>query len=140
MTEANLIRCYYRSVGPQLSIDAFCVDFEVGEETYTHTLPNDGWSYQTPALAFLGYVEKKPTDVEGTSMDLSGKTAPVAKTPGGVYSLQQKDLVRGSQKLKEADWFDPNGQVWDSQGVHSNGMTINHDGGSQASVSIEDKE
>lgn len=141
MIQANLKRCYYRSVGPQLSIDALVVDFEVDGEIYSHTLQNTGWSYQTQALSFMAYVGVKPTDFDRGEIDLSGKQVPVASAGEEEgYGIQNKALMAGSQMLQEADWFNPNGQVWNSSGAQNPGMIINPDGGNKAGVPADGEE
>lgn len=115
--KADLNRAYYRSVGQNLMIDALCVEFEVDGEIYTHQLPNVGWGYETPSLAFLGFTERQPTDAEDGVFHFDGETVPVAKNEqSGSYNLQQKVLIAGAKKLEEADWFDPDGEVWNSGG------------------------
>lgn len=120
MTEADLERCYYRSTGQNLTIDALVVEFEVEGETYTHYLPNAGWNCQTPALAFFGYVGLKPTDFDGDHFQFSDSTVPVTwNSNEGSYALQKKVTLLGSKKLQEAEWFNGEGEVWsgDGQGI-----------------------
>lgn len=135
--QAQVLRCSYRSIGPMNNVDALVVEFEVGGEVYEQPFPNQGWTYQTPALCFLAYLEKKPTDINGTSFDVEEDVEVPAMFFGEMdgFMILDSVLVNGSQKLKEADWFDPDGNVHDSesnQGI--GGMNIDGGTGNQATV------
>lgn len=136
--QGKIVRASYRSFGQQLQQDVLSVEFEVDGELHEHPYPNMGWSYNNPALLFLGFIEKKPTDIDGTSFEVDEVEVPI-KWLGGEhgYLIDDKVLLMGNQKLQEADWFNPEGQVHDTdnnQGV--GGMNVEPGTGNQGAVEI----
>lgn len=143
MTEfekATLNKCYYRSIGQMLTVDAFVVEFEVNGETYKHELPNSGWSNQTPALAFMGFIGQKPSDFENGKVAFNDEDMEVAVVPdeNGSYAIPNIVLAQGAENLKNSDWFNPNGTVWNSGGnMASGGMSVDPNTGNRGGVEID---
>lgn len=137
--QGHVKRCSYRGVGPMNNIDALVAEVEVDGEVYEHPYPNRGWSYQTAALLFLGYLEKKPTDIEGTSFEVDDVPAPVMwSSEQQQYLIDDQALKIGKQYLKGADWFDPEGEVHGSEeNQGAGGMNVEPGTGNQATVEIK---
>lgn len=135
----KLKRASYRNVGPQMQIDALVVEFEVDGDIYEHPFPNMGWNYHNPALMFLGYLDKRPTEIDGTSFDIEGIQVPVGwVNDEHEYLIDDGVLETGQAFLKQADWFDPEGDVYDSEGNQGfGGMNVDGGTGNQATVEIE---
>lgn len=109
---ATLERCYYRSIGPKLTVDSFIVEFTVDGETHQHRLTNKGWSYQNKTLQFLGYIDSSPSEFDGTQLEKDNITIPVSRKGNqSEWLIQKKCLDKGKEKLQEAEWFDPVGSV-----------------------------
>lgn len=140
--EATLIRAYYRSVGPKLTVDALNIDFEVDGEVYTHQLPNKNWSYQTPALMFMGYAELQPTDFDDSEYEFESETVQVVwNNQEDQYMIAQPVLFAGIQKLKEAKWFSQEGTVWNNDGSQAvGGLNVEPGTGNRAGVPIDGEE
>jgi hypothetical protein len=140
MNKQGLVkRCLYRGIGPMNNVDALVAEVEVDGETHEHPYPNRGWSYQTPALLFLGYLEKKPTDIEGTSFEVDDVSAPIMWSGDQQqYLIDDQALKIGRQFLKGADWFEPEGDVYDSdENQGAGGMNVEPGTGNQGTVEIE---
>ena len=135
MVKGKLKRIYYRAIGQQMMVDTLSVDFEIDRETYTHQIPNKGWGYQNPSLQFFGYVDLKPTDIDGTQYVFEDKImCPVAKKDGG-YQLAEKAFKVGQYFLEEFDWFNPKGDVWNSgENKAFGGMNVEPGTGNRAAV------
>jgi hypothetical protein len=142
MTETNtatLERCYYRSIGPKLTVDSFVVEFTINGGTHQHRLTNKGWSYQNKTLQFLGYIESSPSEFDGTQLERDGITVPVSrKDENSEWLLQKKCLDEGKEKLEEADWFDSVGSVGSLETKKIIGGTFVEPGtGNKAGVPVE---
>ena len=135
MKKAELQRIYYRAIGQQMMTDTLSVDFKVNGETFTHQIPNRGWSYENPSLLFLGYVDLKPSDIDGTQYVFDEKVmCPVVRVED-TYRLDEKPFKLGKYFLQESDWFDPKGDVWDSgQNKAFGGMNVEPSTGNRAAV------
>jgi hypothetical protein len=117
MPEAKVLRCYFRSVGQNLTADALCVDFEVDGEAYTHQIANDGWSYQTPALQFFGLMGIRPSQFEDGEYSFGNETVDaVWIEQQQKYLIDVQEFFKGAEKLSETDWFNPEGEVWNGSG------------------------
>lgn len=140
--EAELIRAYYRSLGQNLTTDAFIIEFEVDGEIYTNELQDTGWGYHVPALNFLGFVGRKPSEAEDGEFHFENQKIPVKWSDQmGKYWIQNAVMMFGQQNLKESEWFDPDGEVWNGTGS-SPSIQINPDPGTgnRAGVPVEGEE
>ena len=137
--QAKLLNCHYRSFGPQLQQDVLVAEIEVDGEVYEHDIPNTGWSYNTPALCLMGYLGIKPTDFDG------GKYTPseTIEVPAMWHEHMQQYLIvgqvfaLGAKQLKEAKWFDPDGDVYNSEGQGAGNAGVEPGTGNQGAVDIE---
>lgn len=136
---AELIRCYYSSFGPKLTQDILNVEFEVEGETYTHELPNKGWSLKTTALQFMGYTGIQPTDFEhGSYLFGEGEYIDVLKNDGEYY-LPKKLMVMGATQLDQSDWFNPEGDVYNTDGSRGvGGFSVDPSTGNRGAVDVEE--
>lgn len=135
---AELKKCRYRSIGPNLIVSVLEVEFELDGEIYTHQLPNQGWDYQNPALQFMGYVGIQPSMVEGTSIELEGQVEVSYNENRGPWLITQQTLVEGLEKLSEASWFSDEGDVWDGgKSMAFGGMSVDPSTGNRAAVEID---
>jgi hypothetical protein len=134
----KLLRASYRSFGQQLQQDILSVEFEVDGEIHEHPYPNIGWDYNNPALLFLGFLDKKPTDFDGCTFEIGGIYVPVQWVGGEHgYLIDNGVLQQGKAFLKNADWFDPDGEVYNNEGQGSGGMNVEPGTGNQGSVEID---
>lgn len=139
--KAHFQKCYYRSMGPQLTVDALFVDYLVNGDGYSISLPNNGWSLATPALQFIGYIEAKPSDFDGSVFRSNRKIKlPVVwDNEKEMWFLTQRVLMGGKQNLQEAHWFNPNGTVWNGSGNQGvGGMSFEPGSGNKSEVEIEE--
>jgi len=141
MVKGELQRIYYRAIGQQMMTDTLSVDFEVDGQTFTHQIPNKGWWYQNPSLQFLGYVDLKPTDIDGTQYVFEDEImCPVVNGQRG-YQLAERPFNVGRYFLEESDWFNPQGTVWNSGENHAfGGLNVDPSTGNRAAVDGEDDE
>lgn len=140
MTEqTKLLNCHYRSFGPQLQQDALVAEIGVGGEVYEHDIPNAGWSYNTPALCLMGYLGIQPTDFDGGKYTPS-ETVDISVIWNGdmqQYLVSGQAFALGSKQLKKADWFDPDGDVYDNEGQGAGNTGVEPGTGNQGAVDIE---
>ena len=139
--EAKLIRAYYKAVGSKLQIDSLTVEFEIEGEKYTHQLPNREWSAKTPALSFMGFLDIKPSDFDGNSIDLEGRYIPVQwNREHEQYLITTNALIMGATMLKSSDWFDEDGEVWSGGGNISvgSGGSADPGTGNQGAIDLEE--
>jgi len=139
MLKTELERVYYRAIGQQMMVDTLSVDFTVNGGVFTHRIPNRGWSYDNPSLLFLAYVDLKPSDIDGTQYVFDEEImCPVVKVED-TYRLAEKPFKVGKYLLRESDWFDPEGEVWNSgQNKAFGGMNVEPSTGNRAAAD-EDK-
>jgi hypothetical protein len=101
--KATLKRCYYRSEGQMLTKNKFVVVFAVNGEEYSISLPNNAWSYMTPPLQFMAYIDTKPSDFKGTSFtpDNDIELPVVWNNDKEQWFLHTQVFQEGQQKLKK---------------------------------------
>lgn len=141
MNKQGIIKRYqYRSFGPQLQQDVLTVELEVEGEHYEHDLPNTGWSYNTISLCLMGYLGIRPTDFDGGEYIPSGEVeVPVMwHEHMNQYLIAGQVFGLGSKQLQKADWFDPEGNVYNSEGQGAGGMNVEPGTGNQGTVEIEE--
>lgn len=109
-------RIYYRSAGPQLTVDALNVEFDCEGCIYTHQLPNNGWGYNVPALQIMGYCGISPDDFNGGFLNLQEDIYINCVIKNGEGFITNNILKEGAKQLEKADWFNPKGTVWNGQG------------------------
>lgn len=129
MVEADLIDCRYRSAGPNLLNDIFRVHFKVDGENHHHDFPNHGWGFQNPTLMLLGYFEIRPGDFDGDSIEFEPSEKIEVVEQDGEYFIPNLVLQEGVQKLKDCEWFEPEGDVWNSQEASLNNQAGGPDPG-----------
>lgn len=74
-----------------------------------HDLPSGNYVVQNAALQFLALHDYKPSDIEGTHMNIEDDTLvlPIAPMPReDSWGLAQDAMSGGEQALREAEWFD----------------------------------
>lgn len=137
--QGTVKRCSYRGIGPMNNVDALVAEVEVDDEIYEHPYPNNGWGYRTAALLFLGYLEKRPSEINGTSFRVDDITVPVMwNGEQQKYLIDDQALKIGKQFLKGEDWFEPEGDVYDSdENQGAGGMNVEPGTGNQGAVEIE---
>jgi hypothetical protein len=139
--EAELIRCYYRSIGQNLTTDVLNVEFEVDGKTYTQGVPNSGWGLNTPALQSFGFIGIKPTDMDGQSMEFDRDITVGWSEQLGQYVIPNMSFAVGKRNLQKADWFNPNGTVWNSGNrMAFGGMSVDPNRGNRAAVEVGEDE
>jgi len=137
--QAKLLNCHYRSFGPQLQQDVLVAEIEVDGKVYEHDIPNTGWSYNTPALCLMGYLGIQPTDFDG------GSYAPPESVEVPVvwhehmqqYVIAGQIIALGAKQLEKSDWFDPEGNVYNSEGQGAGNAGVEPGTGNQGAVDIE---
>jgi hypothetical protein len=116
----RVTRLWYKDTQPKLTTDAsvLVVEFRApNAEIYEHELDNRHWLVDNPALQLMALHDFKPSDIEGTSMDVEDwrwtlpltyvdNSGPFESTEGGQYKLSQMALKGGEAALREATWFD----------------------------------
>lgn len=136
----KLKRCWYSSSGPKLQIDTLVVEFELDGQTHTHNLPNVDWSLKTAALQFIAFIGKKPTDFDSTSMSLRGEVPVEWSEDHQQYLISKNVLVAGAMRLKKCDWFNSDGDIFNSGGMQlSQGGSVEPSTGNRGAVEIEAK-
>lgn len=135
MVKGEINAFYYRSIGQGMMNDVLSVDFEVNGINCIHHIPNKGWAYENPSLQFLGYLEIRPTDIERTRyIPEDIVMCPVVKNQNE-YFLSKKAFDVGKYFLKESEWFDPSGTIWDSgENKAFGGMNVEPGTGNRAAV------
>ena len=145
----RVIRLRYKDTQPKLTTDAsvLVVEFRAPDgHVYQHELDNRHWLVKNPALQLMALNNFKPSDINGTSMDVEGWrwTLPLTYTDNsspfevgetdGVYRLSQMALKGGEAALRQATWFDADdgekldsGQSAASQGGGSSDPSGNAD-------------
>ena len=140
MVKAELQRIYYCAIGQQMMTDALSVDFTLNGETFTHQIPNRGWSYENPSLLFLGYLDLKPSDIEGTQYVFDEKVMCPVVGVEDTYRLVEKPFKVGKYFLQESEWFNPKGEVWNSgESKAFGGMNVDPGTGNRAAVDGDDE-
>lgn len=139
--QGKFVRMYYRSAGPQLTVDVLSVEFECEGTTYTHRLPNAGWGYDVPSLQFMGYCGVSPRDFEGGFLEPENDIYLPCVVDDGEGFITNNVLKEGANQLQEAEWFDPEGSVWNSQGSAAvGGNSVEPGTGNQGAVDMEEVE
>lgn len=113
-TLGRVTRLTYRSVGPMLQASVLRVEFRAPDaQYYEQDLPNNRWDTGCPALQFLANWGYRPSEIDGTSMDvrddkLHVPLAPMDPAdPTAGWGLAEAALDGGETALEEAEWFDP---------------------------------
>jgi len=136
--QGKIERIYYRSAGPQLTVDALNVEFECEGTIYTHQLPNSGWGYDVPSLQMIGYCGIAPTDFNGGFYSPEKDIFVPCVIDEGLGYMTNNVLKEGAKQLQEAEWFDPKGKVWNNQGNAAiGGMSVDPGTGNQGAVDME---
>lgn len=71
---------------------------------YTDFVPDAEFALNNPALQVLAYLGHKPSDFDGQTLECDGDLVPVVATGRNDYSLQDRVLQEGKQKLGSCDW------------------------------------
>jgi len=105
----RVLRVQYRDAQPKLAADTSV--FEVtyvtpSGDTNTHELPNGEWLIGNHTLQFMAVQGIKPSDIDGTEMDVRGWHWVVPQVfDGDEYKLHQLALAGGEKALRKAEWF-----------------------------------
>lgn len=116
----RVTRLRYKDAQPKLTTDAsvMVVEFRAPNgKIYEHELDNRHWLVDNPALQLMALNNFKPSDINGTCMDVEDWrwTLPLTyvddsslfeSTDGGEYKLSQMALKGGEAALRQAKWFD----------------------------------
>lgn len=139
---ATLERCYYRSIGKMLQTDALFIEYSVEDQRYSVSVPNQGWALGTPALQFIGYIEITPNDFDESGFFYPDEEIKLpVKENNGAYQIVSSVFQNGVAKLKQSDWFNPRGTVWNSgQSLAVGGMSVDPGTGNQGAVDMDSKE
>jgi len=107
----RVVKLRYRDSSPQMAADTsvFHVFFHAPDgEYYHHVLPNNSWSVENPTLQFMALNDIRPSDFDGTSLDVSDQHWLVQLAVSGYeFRLHQNALSGGTAALEEAEWFAP---------------------------------
>lgn len=134
----------YEDKQPSIQMDTsvLVVEFRAPDaDYYEHSLPNQQYMVQCPALQLMALNNFKPSDIKGTSMDTEDWrwTLPLAVAEDGSYQLHSTVLDGGEAALREAEWFEGRGS---SNGTESsqtaNGSSSDPSTGNQGSVDIKE--
>lgn len=107
----RVLRLEYRDIRPKVAADTsiFVVHTRTPEdEVIEITLPNsEGWLVHNATLQFMAVYGIKPSDIDGTSMDVEDWQwlLPLGVNPDGSFGLAAHVLDNGAEKLREAEWF-----------------------------------
>ena len=127
---ARVVKLEYRDMNPKVKMDAsaFIVHLRAPDgEMYEHPLENPEWMVHNPTLQFMALYNFKPSDIEGTSMNVEDANwlLPVAPDGDGGYLLAAHVLEGGIEALEDAEWFsasdDSGGTDGDHSGPHGGG-------------------
>jgi len=132
-------RLFYRSVGPMLNVDCLVVEIEFKGEIYTNQLPNKNWSYHVPALQMMAFCDVSPSDFDFGSVKFERDINVPCVVVENKIEMTQHPLREGQEKLKKVEWFNPEGKVWNSQGMNVGG-SIEPGTGNQGGVPQEEIE
>ena len=141
----RVVKLNYRDAQPKLTQDTstFDVHFHAPDgEYYRHTLPNTGWSVENPTLQFLALNNMKPSDIDGTAMNVEDRhwLAQLAVTEEG-FLLHGMELSGGRGALENAEWFSPHDdEESDSGQSQPIGGGSDSDGGGQVGVKLADED
>lgn len=110
--------------------DVLRVEFEdQNGETQSHDIPNGGFNVGNPTLQFLAFLDVRPSEMNGTSIDLSGYTAPLVRTGRNEYQLANDVLEIGESKLRDKPWAPIDNNRDDPQNGSQNDDSGGDDGG-----------
>lgn len=167
---ARVVKLEYRDINPKVKIDtsAFIVYLRGPDgEIHEHPLENPEWMIHNPTLQFMALYNFKPSDIEGTAMNVAGSSSdpaidsddesseevedanwllPVAPDGDDGYLLAENVLEGGIEALEDAEWFsasdDSDGADGDDSDPHGGGgpdpSTGNRGGVEEPSEAEED--
>lgn len=146
---ARVVKLEYRDQNPKVAMDTsvFVVHLRGPDgEIHEHPLENPEWMIHNPTLQFMAVNGFKPSDIEGTAMnvapsrsagatDSDGEASeevkdwqwliPVAPDGDGGYLLAAHVLEGGIEALEDAEWFsasdNSDGSDDDHSGPHGGG-------------------
>jgi hypothetical protein len=105
-----------------------------------HDLPNGNYVVQNPALQFLALHGYKPSDIDGTHMNIEADKVilPIAPMPADdSWGLAQDAMSGGEQALREAEWFD-GGDIGDAEQTPQHGAGGSPDPGTGNRGGVEE--
>ncbi|WP_226041211.1 hypothetical protein [Natrinema sp. DC36] len=73
-------------------------------DIHIHDLPNGDFTLLNPTLQFLAYIGRRPSDLNGTKLEMSGVQIPVVRTGKDDYSVAKGVLEVGEERLEECVW------------------------------------
>jgi len=135
----------YRDIQPKMAADtsAFVVHFQAPDgEMYEHPLSNPQWMVGNPALQLMALNGFKPSDIDGTKMDVTDWQwmLPLAPDGDGGYGLVENVLEGGAEALRSAAWFDADDSTKTASGgaqAHSGGGGPDPSTGNRGGVEYE---
>lgn len=106
----RVVKLEYRDKAPKMAADtsAFVVHIRGPDgEMHEHPLQNPEWMIHNVTLQFMAVNGFKPTDIDGTSMNVEDWQwlVPVSPDGDGGYLLAQHVLEGGVKALQDAEWF-----------------------------------
>lgn len=138
----RVIELQYRDEKPKLAIDssALVVRFRAPDaEVYEHPLENGEWLIGNAALQFMAINNIKPSDIEGTKMNVESWVLdiPVAPDGDGGYLIAQNAMSDAESALREAEWFGAYPSEKPNSG-HPDAPDDDSDGGGGSPARVDD--
>lgn len=105
-TLGRIVRIDYRSVGPQLQVDAMVVHLRTHEgDIVEHELPNPRWDTGNIALQFLALNDLRPSDFDGTHLRPEQPIVVPITRHDDTWLMSEAAFIGGERALKSAEWF-----------------------------------
>jgi hypothetical protein len=119
----RVVKLEYRDMQPMTTMDTSVLVVHIrgpDGEMYEHPLENSEWSLHNDTLQFVALNDFKPSDIDGTAMDVEQWEwyTPVAPTGDG-FALAETVLDGGEEALREAEWFGSDKATNDADDDHS---------------------
>lgn len=147
----RVVKLEYRDMQPKMATDTSALVVHIrgpDGEMYEHPLENTEWMVHNPTLQFMAVNGFKPSDIDGTSMNVEDWQflVPVTSDLKGGYLLAEAALSNGVSALNDAEWFgaadDSDDDSDDDSGSHGGGgpdpSTGNRGGVEEPSETEED--
>ena len=105
----RVVKLEYRDLQPKMKRDTSALIVHIrgpDGDMYEHPLENGAYLIDNHALQYMALNDIKPSDINGTSMNVEDWKwyTPVAPTGDG-FGLAQTALKGGQAALRDAEWF-----------------------------------
>lgn len=150
----RVLRLRYRDVQPKVAADTSVLEVDIRtheDEIISQPLDNPQWMVHNQALQFMAVYDIKPTDIDGTSMDVEDWQwlVPLGTDGDGGWGLAAHIFEDAASTLRSKDWFDAGDDTKDDDngpGPHGGGGPdpgtgnrggVDHDAEDERDVSAE---